>query len=476
MTAVAYDYEPTPVQARAHQIVCDELLYGGAAGGGKSRWARAEAIRLCALVPGARVVLFRRTFPDLERAVIEYLRAEMPKGIATYNESKHTWKFRNGSILELAYMDRDADKYNYQGAEYQLVIFEELTQFTEGQYKYLVGRLRSAGKVLAAMKKHGLIARAIATANPGGPGHSWVKARWVDAGIRNRVWRPEPTDDEPDPPSLCYVPARVDDNPHVDEGYVRKLNRQEPVMRRALRDGDWDILEGVRFTQFRRGTHVIEPEQLPVPPVGYVRAVGVDYGMTDPFCALWGAMLPDGLLVVYRELYATGLTPAQQAAAIADAEAEGERAPHRPLPLAIDPAMFARSALDPTATATKTSAPKGSIAWYYQQQFPGQIRRARNDRVAGWALIDELLRVRGDGLPRLLIHSTCTNLIRTLPAQMRDKRHPEDIDTHGEDHAADTLRYLAMELIRGGTTSAQGSQIPTKVQAPITAGLRDRQF
>lgn len=442
-----------------------------------SRWGRAEAIRHCLLVPGIRIVIFRRTFPELERAVVEPLRLEMPAGVARYNDSKHVWRFTNGSILELAYLDSDSDVLNYQGAEYGLCVFEELTQFTEKQYRYMLSRLRVAGAVKDRMAQLGWRPRVLSTSNPGGPGHGFVKARFIDPGIRGRVWQPEPTEDDEDPGTRCYVPARVVDNPHIDPGYIRQLNRQEPVMRRALRDGDWDILEGVRFSQFRRAVHVIEPEDFPIPMVGYPRAVGVDYGSEAPFCALWGALLPDNMVIVYRELYETGLTPRQQADRIAQVEDTDERIPGRPIPIALDPSTWIRAATQVIKPPNPETPPPGSIAWYYRERFGGQVVKARNDRVPGWALVDEHLRVRIDPnpLPRLLIFSNCTNLIRTLPAQMRSKTNPEDVDTKGEDHAADALRYLLMQLVGGGHDRTTPNRRPT-VEAPMTAGINTQRF
>jgi len=249
-----------------------------------------------------------------------------------------------------------------------------------------------------------------------------------------------------------------------------------PDLRAALRDGDWDVLSGVRFKRWSRRHHVIEPEDLPLAHGQGLRAVGVDYGSSAPFAALWGVKLSDDLVVVYRELYLKGLTPQQQAKAIADAEAEDERIPgSRPIPIALDPSTWARSAEQPLARVQNDVPPAGSIARAYHDQFPGQVVKAWNERIAGWTLVDEHLRVRDDGLPRLLVYSTCVNLIRTLPALPRDKNRPEDIDTHTEDHAADALRYLLAQLA-GKSRLQKTAEQSQPQQGPLTSGLRDAQF
>jgi hypothetical protein len=472
---VVYDYTPHPKQAQAHAIHVDELMYGGSAGGGKSRFGRAEAVLACMQIPGLAAIIFRRTFPDLNRSVVGPLLEEIPPELGYYHRSDHKWYFNNGSTLELGHLQTAKDLDKYQGAELQLIVFEEATHFTEQQFRYLKSRLRAAGKVKARMAELGIRPRMILTANPGGVGHHWVKGRFVDPAPPLTVFRAKPTKKQPNPPTRCYVPARVWDNPSVDDGYIDNLNTLPEATRKALLDGNWDVLEGVRFPSFSRDVHVIDPAMLPIPHFGYPRAVGIDYGNTAPFVALWGAKLADDLIVIYREVDGKGLTPRQQAELIRDSEQEGERMPGRPLPLVLDPSMWARSINNPLAVATGDEPPPGSIAHYYHQVFGSEVSKARNDRIGGWALVDEQLRVRADGLPRLLIHSTCTNLIKTLPAMPRDRKNPEDVDTTSDDHWGDALRYLCMELIGKAPTHkfdahewARGRSVST-----VTGNLAD---
>ena len=475
MISAPYDYKPTARQTVGHNTMSDEILYGGAAGGGKSRWARAECLRMCLFVPGSRVVLFRRTFPELERAVIDPLRMEMPPGVARYYVGTHTWRFGNGSILELAYMEGEADVHRYQGAEYSLIVFEELTQFSESQYRYLLGRLRVAGRQKTRMAELGWRPRIISTSNPGGMGHLWVKARFIDAGIRSTIWQPAASDDDPDPGTRCYVPAKVSDNPHVDAGYIRQLNRQEPILRRALRDGDWTVLEGVRFTEFRYDLHVIKATDIPIDYANLPLGIGVDWGIRDPFAALWGAVLPGRRIVIYRGLHRTNLTSTAQAALILASEAPGERTPWKPIPIALDRSCWNRQSESPLSpVADREIPPMGSIAHFYRQAFGGAVRKAQNARISGWALIDELMQVRDDGLPGLLISDTCLDLIRTLPSVQRHHLRPEDVEHH-DSHDVDALRYLCQLL---APTDARTGMQPAEPPLPqsISAGLASARF
>lgn len=459
---VRVDYTAHPRQAAAHSTYCDELLYGGAAGGGKSRFARAEALAFALEVPGSAVLILRKSFPDLSQpgAMIPMMLEEVPRELGRYNAQEHRWTLRNGSTITFGYLARDSDVATYQGAEFQFIVIDEATQISEYRYRYLLSRLRASGTVAARLEELGYRPRAILTANPGGIGHEWVKRRFIDPAPAGRVFRPAPSEDDPEPGTRCFVPAKVSDNPSVDKGYQLRLNRLPADERRMLRDGDWDVYSGQRFRHFRRAIHVIDPEELPLPLGGVRRAMGVDYGLDAPFAALWGARLSDGLVVVYRELYTAGLTPAEQAAAIAAAEVPGERDTRRPIPIALDPSTWARdphNKLPPKppgsvrVSAEDDGPPPGSIASKYRDVFGSAVVKARNDRLAGVALVSDKLRVReGDGLPRLLIYSSCRNLLRTLPALPRDQRRPEDVDTSAEDHAYDALRYLLMELEGGG--------------------------
>jgi len=203
------------------------------------------------------------------------------------------------------------------------------------------------------------------------------------------------------------------------------------------------------FKAFRRSVHVIDPEEFGIQDViDAPKAVGVDYGMSAPFCALWGALLPNGMVYVYREAYKAELTPEQQADLILDMEVEHERRKEWPVSVVLDSACWAR---DPRQLQKqpqlivgpdKDVPPEGSIAWAYYERFGHLLEKSVKDRLSSVALVQDRLEVRRDGFPRLLISSQCRNLIRTLPALPRDDRNPEQVDTRSEDHAFDSLSYL----------------------------------
>jgi len=447
-----YGFKPEPKQRLLFTQQPDEMLYGGAAGGGKTDGLLALGVTACLLVPGIKVLLIRKNYPQIEQEVLPRLLERIPDRIAAYRASGHTFTFRqNRSVLRLGHLSTPKARYRYQGVEYHLILWDELTEFTRDEYMFLGTRLRAVGSVARAMKARNIRPRIVSSTNPGGPGHGWVKQRFVDPAPPRTFFGGRDLEGEPDGTSLMYVPARVEDNPHIDlDAYDRVLRRLDPAMRRALREGDWDVLEGARFGQFRRAIHVTAPIEVPL--VGFPRAVAVDYGGTAPFCALWGVRLNSGLIYVYRELYKAGLTPQQQAQAMADAEAPGERMASRPIPVALDPSCWIRAAEDPVARIMGATPPPGSIARAYWDRFGESVVKARNARVQGWSLLDQLLFVQPDGFPRLVIGQQCTNLIRTLPSLLRSATYPEDVGTSPkqEDHAPDALRYLVMQMVLGG--------------------------
>jgi hypothetical protein len=454
--SLRYDYQPTSRQREAHRsVMADELLYGGAAGGGKSRFARAAAVLFTQQFPGAAVLVLRRKFVDLNRpgGMIPEFRREMPHGLGVFNESSHQWRMANGSTIELGYFESAKDEERYQGAEYQLIIVDEAGQFDGTQLDFLGSRLRAAGKVKAALNRAGQKPRIIFTANPGGIGHSYLRRRFVTAVPANTLWRPRPTEDNPNPGTRIYIPARVDDNPHVDESYVTRLQRLNPERRRALLEGDWDSFSGSAFPTFRRDVHVVPSASLPF-DVSRPSAWGVDFGMTAPFAAVFGQLYPDGLIVIRREIEAVELTPAQQAARIREAEQDNERTAGRSVPVVLDPSTWTRAPdkLNPPGKHVGGNLsdvpPPGSIASFYWDEFPGALEKGHNARLDGWALLRDRLEVRRDGLPRLLIADDCPKLISKLPLLPRSQKNPEDVDTKADDHLADATRYLLMHFAR----------------------------
>lgn len=215
---------PTPRQAAFLLLDCREAFYGGAAGGGKS-----DALLMAALqyvdVPGYAALLFRRTYADLSlpEALMDRAQEWLAPTDAQWTSKTKTWLFPSGATLTFGYLEQERQKFRYQSSAFQFIGFDELTQFSESQYRYLFSRLRR----LEHMKDVPLRQRS--ASNPGNIGHDWVKQRFLIEGPAN---------------GRVFIPAKLADNPHLDrEEYVKSLAQLDPVTREQLLNGDWTARE-----------------------------------------------------------------------------------------------------------------------------------------------------------------------------------------------------------------------------------------
>jgi hypothetical protein len=439
-------YEPTARQWDFHRSDEDDVLYGGAAGGGKTKALVMEAVTAAAIHSGITVAIFRRTFPELRSEVLPELRKigfARTLG-ATWNKGIWEMSFPSGSIIRCLYADSEEDATKYQSAEFQLLLLLERTLFPPGVCDLLKERVRSGDTRLPVLGvKSG--------SNPGGLSHGEVKARFItgtEYGRRTYV------DSEGE--SVRFIPAKVTDNPHIDKKYVAKLRGiKDPARRAAMLEGDWDVYAGQAFGEWRNDRHVVKPWRL---PQSWARYQAIDYGFTAPWCSLWLAIDEDGRAWVYNELYETNVGESDQARKILAAEAqmlsqgvdeagkERDDLPH-PQPMRrADPSMWAKR------------GQFQSIAKVYASEGV-HLKPANNDRLSGKARVHSYLAMapacamhRAEGLekcPRLHVFENCTNLIRTLPDLPRDPHKPEDVHTHAEDHAYDALRYGLMGIGSG---------------------------
>ena len=223
-----------------------EVLFGGAAGGGKSFGQIVDALLFALRYKGSRQLILRRSFAELDKSLIRYALAVYPRTIYTFNSSSHTGRFKNGSTIDFGYCATENDVYQYQSAEYDVVRFDELTHFTENQYVYLISRVRGANGFPKQIKS---------STNPGGIGHGWVKRRFVDPSPPNTAFVGK------DGMRRIFIPSLLDDNSFLtssDPGYRKRLEALPERERRALLHGDWNVFEGQYFPEFSYATHVIE--------------------------------------------------------------------------------------------------------------------------------------------------------------------------------------------------------------------------
>jgi hypothetical protein len=392
-----------------------DVLYGGAAGGGKSYAMLVDPLRF-AHRAAHRALILRRSMPEL-RELIDKSRELYPKAFpgCRFREVEKIWTFPSGAKLEFGFLERDADVYRYQGQAYSWIGFDEITHLaTEFSWNYLSSRLRTTDPEIQPYMR--------CTANPGGAGAHWVKKRYVHPSEPNESFLGK------DGLTRKFIPARLDDNPYLskDGRYEQMLKALPDVQRKQLLEGDWDITEGAAFTEFDTEIHVIPPFEI---PIGWERVKGIDYGYASESSCIWGCVDPtDGTLIIYRELYRKGLTGVDLAQLITNMELQ-------------DP-FSVQGVLD-TAAWNRTGT-TGPTVGETLQRAGHKLRRADKNRIQGKIQIHEYLRVQPSGRPKIQIFSSCPNLIRELQSIPLDKSNPEDVDTHAPDHAYDALRYLIM--------------------------------
>ena len=396
-----------------------DVLYGGAAGGGKSYAMLVDPLRF-AHRAAHRALILRRSMPEL-RELIDKSRELYPKAFpgCKYKEVEKLWNFPSGAKIEFGFLERDADVYRYQGQAYSWIGFDEIThQSTEFSWNYLASRLRTTDPEIIPYMR--------CTANPGGVGAHWVKKRYIDPSPPNESFKGS------DGLTRKFIPARLDDNPYLanDGRYEQMLKALPPTQRRQLLEGDWEVAEGAAFTEFDRFIHIVDPFEI---PLHWERLKGIDYGYASESACVWGAVdKTDGTLIIYRELYRKGLLATELARLITEMEINDPFS----VPGVLDTACWNRTGTTgPTVGETLVKAGH-------------KLRRADKNRVAGKIQIHEYLKVQQSGRPKLQIFNTCPNLIRELQSIPLDKSNPEDVDTHAPDHAYDALRYLIMSRPR----------------------------
>jgi hypothetical protein len=420
-----------------------EILFGGARGGGKTDGVLGKfGLKEARFGSGFNGVFFRREMPQADDLIERAKEIYLPTG-AEWREQSKTFLMPHGGRLRFRPLESIADAAKYQGQNLSDAAVEEAGNYpSSAPIDMLFGALRST---------KGVPIQLILTANPGGVGHQWIKARYIDPAPfgKKALTRLMPTGKQSH--KFIYIPSRVSDNRLMlskDPGYVDRLaltGSKELV--KAWLDGDWNVIAGAFFPEFDLRRHVIAPREL---PEHWFRFRSLDWGSAKPFSVGWWAVsdgelpdIPRGALVRYREWYgSTGkpneglrMTAEEVALGIAQREA-GDPKPENGLHGVADPAIFSS---DGGPSIGERMARSAKVFF----RPADNARVSRQGALGGWDQVRA--RLRGDETgPGLLIFSTCRDLIRTLPALQHDPDRPEDVDSDGEDHAPDELRYACM--------------------------------
>lgn len=418
---------PNEKQKLALKARAKHIGYGGARGGGKSWFVRTKAKLLALNYPGIKMLIVRRTYPELLNNHINFLIPEL-YGIAHYNKSDKVFTFQNGSTIKFGYCKDDGDLLQYQGAEFDIIFLDEATQLSEYQMKTIVACLRGVNSFPK---------RIYYTCNPGGQGHQYIKRIFIDKRY----------EDGEIPEDYEFIQALVGDNKALMESqpdYVRQLEALPPKIREAWLNGSWDVYEGQYFEEFadrpdhymdRQWTHVIEPFEI---PSSWSIYRGFDWGYNHPFSCGWWAIDPDGVMYRILELYGCTKTPNEGVKWTPDQvfkeihriECEHRWLKGKKITGIADPAIW-------NAEYGESIAETASRNMVY-------FSKGDHERLAGWMQMHYRLSFDENGFPMMYVFRNCRGFIRTIPILMYDEHKVEDIDTDGEDHIADETRYVCM--------------------------------
>ena len=434
-----------------------EVLYGGAAGGGKSIGLLADPMRYFANANFNGLIL-RRTNDEL-RELIWKSQELYPKAYpgAKWQEKKSQWVFPSGARLWMTYLEREEDVLRYQGQAFSYIGFDELTQHsTPFAWNYMRSRLRTTDPGLPIFMR--------ATTNPGGPGHQWVKQMFIDPAPPNKAFAARdletgdplvyPEGHEKEGQSLFsrkFIPATLKDNPYLfeDGAYEANLLSLPEMQRRQLLEGDWAVADGAAFPEFRQSVHVVDPFDI---PPDWRRFRSCDFGYSSYSAVHWYAIDPAfETLIVYRELYVSRQTGRDLAKLILDAE-RGENISYGMLDSSC---WHNRGQIGPSIAEEMISM---GCRWRPSDRSAGA-------RVAGKNRLHELLKVdESTEVPGIIFFNNCRQIIADLPVIPSDPRGGDDIDVrYKSDHAYDSIRYGIMSRPRAvspfedwGKTNPQG--------------------
>lgn len=448
---IVLPYTPQERQDKLHKSRARQILYGGAAGGGKSHALRWDAIELCLSVPGVDAFLFRRTLPQLEANHIRKIRTEIPKQLGDYNGTRKRFEFYNGSGINFCHCETEDDVLNYQGAEMHWVGIDEAGQFTSYQLAYIRSRNRVgefSQRIPEAYKD--FLPRCVLSANPGGVSHNYLKSIFIDQSPPEVPFYDD-TMKNPDNPLhkgwlTVFIPAKMRDNKYLDDDYAGQFGGMSDWMQKMLRDGDWNVAAGAFFDCFDTRKNVIPAFEI---PSHWQRFPSVDWGHATPFSIGWwavasedtevhGKVIPRNALIRYREWYGAKKGKAQNVGLRMDGADVARQCKSYPESLSV-------GVCDPSAW--RSDGGPSQAEKMINNGF--LIRRADNERKAGWQ--EMYNRIRGEYnadtaefTPMLYVFDTCREFIRTVPTVPTDEKDPEEVGRYPEDHIADECRYACM--------------------------------
>lgn len=465
-------YNPAPIAVPYHASKCPNILFGGAAGGTKSKSIRGDAYRHAFAIPGYRGIVMRRTNPELEMNHIDHVRSEEAMFNAFFDKEYVQYVGQRGELvfkchgpgkdskLIFGHCQNVGDEERYLGPAYDGFYPDEMATFEKKQIIGIAGRLRT--------DKRNVTPRMAGASNPGGAHTLWLKDYFIDKQTE-KIREENP---RYDPEKYQFLPAMLYDNPYYMDPdgtyrtYEDRLFAYDPERRRQLLLGDWSALAGQFFPEFNVHHHVAVIDI----PAGCKIERWIDWGYDPHYgICLWVAIFPNGRIYVFYEYKFNGATAKQKMVASEVAAKIRTYTLDEILPL-VKSQRVTKSLADPSMWSGDGHSGEDYAETFLRNGV--MLERADNDRVMGWGRLRHWLRDAPDGFPWLMFHPRCVTCIRTIPGLVRDKSDPDDVDTHGEDHAGDAVRYGIMGRPMLSVMRAALDQIlPDSMRAYLNAEL-----
>lgn len=430
--------EANEKQMLFYQSRATYTAYGGAKGGGKTHAVRIKAVGGAIANPGIKILIMRRTYPELEENHIRPLNKMVPPQLASYNATTHLMTFQNGSTIKFGHWSGDQSEDEYNGLEYDWIFIDEATQFSERAFNFLGGCLRGVNEFPKRM---------YLTCNPGGVGHRWVKRLFIDRQFKVNPDNPEENEN---PEDYLFIPATVEDNYHLMQsspGYVRMLANMPEDKRRAYRYGDWSAIGGNYFPEFSAATHTVAPFKI---PDHWQRYRSFDYGL-DMFACFWWAVDEDGRSWCIREYCEKNLIVQDAARKIHERTLPGEQVSVTYAP----PDIWSRQ--KDTGKTMAELFMRNEVAIVKADNNRVQGHMMMKDAMAPLPLTDPYVKdmLKGedesapDRLPGLMFFANCKNVISDIQDIQADEKNPDDCakDPHDVTHTVDGVRYYCVSRV-----------------------------
>jgi len=417
-----------------------DVLVDGSKGSGKSLTAASLAYYIGMRYKNIHIGMFRRTLPELRETLQRYALETYPKGTYKFRVADRRILFPTKSQISLNYIETDADLLNYQGWNFQVILLDESTNFTEYQIGFLKTQLRITNEEFGT--------KIYFFTNPIGISHGYFKSRFVDdkksytkyETPESITFRKLNNDKISTARYLIRFPMMTEENIKLmqnDPQYLSILDALPEKERMALRFGSWEVCAGLFFSQFDKKKHVIDSYQ---PQINDTLFISCDWGTSKPFAIYWYAINSKDKVIVYREYYGIKGTIADEGigyTAVEVAQHICEKTPHNEKIkyMVLDSACWAQHGQGYSIYELMQSILKDRSIYIIQ---------SHKNRMNGWEAVKKYLLLDETGEPSIYFTKECKHLLRTLPFMMYDKNKENDLDSRSEDHACDSLAYFLM--------------------------------